>query len=367
MSDDFSIQGLLSESTVPDLFRSLVRSGETAVVTLSSHSRQDEIFFIEGRIVYASTSDLDLGLAEVLLRSGEINLKQYNDAHEKTLSNRRIGAVLCDLGYLAPEELTRALERQVRHIVTDDVALRDGSFVVDFGRRFESDIVHLPISTERLLLDAVSAIGQWSLIARGVSGAGRRFSQAPNSDAKIFHLDLTEEENYLYTLLSEFLTIEQICERSYLTDFSTCRLTWALLTANLVGDSAPLEDVAVAAERDEIELEGEVERYNSTFQAIFDLVFQKIGDHTYDFVDRVALHVSPEMMPYLSGVNLINEGRVDYDQLINNLIASGSADRGRVVRLVFNEMLYGWIVEIKREFGTKLDAEVERLVAPLRS
>jgi len=368
MSEDFSIQGLLSESTVPDLFRSLVRSGETAVVTLATEQRQDEIFFIEGRIVSASTSDLDLGLGEVLLRGGEIDLAQYTDAQEKALSNRRIGAVLCELGHLAAEELARALERQVRHIVSDSVALRDGDFKVDFGREFESEIVQLPISTERLLLDAVSSIERWSLVARGVAGAGRRFSQAPSSDAKIFHLDLTEEESYLYSLLAEFLTIEQICERSYLSDFATCRLTWALLTANLVADSAPAElEFGKGAARQEIELEGEVERYNSTYQAIFKIVFQQIGDHIYDFVDRVALHISPELLPYLSGVNLINEGRVDYDQLFNNLVASGSTDHPKVVRSVLDELLYGWMVEIKREFGTKLGPDVDRIVDALRS
>lgn len=366
--DDFSIQGQLSESTVPDLFRSLVRSSETAVLTLTTGQRHDEIFFIEGRIVSASTSDPDLGLGEVLLRGGEIDLAQYNDAHEKALTNRRIGAVLCDLGHLATEGLSRALERQVRRIVSDSVSLRDGSFVLDFGRQFDSEIVQLPISTERLLLDAVNSIEHWSLVARGVAGVDRRFSQAPSSDAKIFHLDLTEEESYLYSLLSEYLTVQQICERSYLSDFATCRLTWALLTANLVADSAPAElETGRGAARDEIELEGEVERYNSTFQAIFKIVFQRIGDHIYDFVDRVALHISPELLPYLSGVNLINEGRVDYDQLFNNLVASGSADHARVVRSVLDELLYGWVVEIKREFGTTIGPEVDRLVDALRS
>jgi hypothetical protein len=47
-------------------------------------------------------------------------------------------------------------------------------------------------------------------------------------------------------------------------------------------------------------------------------------------------------------MNMVNEARIDFDQLLNNLIASGSADQGAVVQSVLNELLYGWIVEIKR-------------------
>ena len=116
----------------------------------------------------------------------------------------------------------------------------------------------------------------------------------------------------------------------------------------------------------EYELEGLVEKYNSLFQKIFGVVFQKIGDHTYDFTDRVLRHVSPESMPYLSGMNMVNEARIDFDQLLNNLIASGSTDHGAVVLNVLNELLMGWMVEIKQEFGAAMEAEVVKLAEAVK-
>ena len=92
---------------------------------------------------------------------------------------------------------------------------------------------------------------------------------------------------------------------------------WALLAANLIEDAAQTEiQEQRAAVADELALEAEVEKFNSVFQSIFGIVFQKIGDHIYDFTDRVVLHLSPEVLPYLSGINLMNEGRVDFDQLL---------------------------------------------------
>jgi hypothetical protein len=86
----------------------------------------------------------------------------------------------------------------------------------------------------------------------------------------------------------------------------------------------------------------------------------------YDFMDRVVLQLSPDTLPYLSGMNFVNEGRIDFDQLLNNLIASGSANRGSVVQNILDELLYGWIYEIRSEFGPQFDAEVVRIAESLK-
>jgi hypothetical protein len=367
MSDELSIQGTLAETTVPDLLRSLIRSGETGIVSLEAIGRHDSIYVSEGRIVYASSSDPDLGLGEVLLRSGELSLSQYQNANEQLVGSKRIGSVLCELGYLKPDELMRVVERQVSNIVRSTLSFRSGSYTVEFSSDFPHDILTLSINTERLIMDGVHAVEYWSLIERGISKMERLLRQVPGADSRIFHLDLTEEESHVYALLSEIGTVASICARSYLSNFNTCRTVWALLSANLLEDAAESDQAKQrAAEIDELELESEVEKYNSVFQTIFGIVFQKIGDHIYDFTDRVVLHLSPEVLPYLSGVNLMNEGRVDFDQLLNNLIASGSEDKKTVVQAVLNELLYGWIYEIRTEFGDRLETQVSPIVESLR-
>ncbi|MFP5245520.1 MAG: hypothetical protein ACLGH0_02410, partial [Thermoanaerobaculia bacterium] len=77
--------------------------------------------------------------------------------------------------------------------------------------------------------------------------------------------------------------------------------------------------------------------------------------------------LSPETLPYLSGMSFVNEGRLDFDQLLNNLYASGSRDHGRVVQNVCNELLYGWVYEVKSEFnGQPVESEVVRLADSVR-
>ncbi len=367
MSDELSIQGTLAETTVPDLFRSIIRSAETAVMSLDATGRNDVIYFSEGRIIYASSTDPDVGLAETLLRTGELNLAQYNGVMERLMVSRRIGSLLIELGYLKPEELSRAVERQASAIVINAMRYRIGSYTIEFTSNFPDEIITLPLTTERLVLDGVQMIDYWSLIMRGIGKLDRPLEQVPGADTRAYQLELNDEESHVLSLLAEPQSVEKLCARSYLTNFATCRTLWGLLTVNLVQDAMVADlDEKRTAEASEYELEDIVERYNTAFQQIFSIVFEKIGDHIYDFMDRVVLQLSPETLPYLSGMNFVNEGRVDIDQLFNNLVASGSADRATVIQNILNELLYGWIYEIRSEFGPQYDAEVVRIADSLK-
>lgn len=367
MSDGLSITGTLAETTVPDLFRSLVRSNETGSVSLDAIGRNDVVYFNEGKVISATSTDVDTGLGEVLLRSGEIDLQQYNNAMERIVVARRIGAVLVDLGYLAPDDLLRAVERQANAIVLNAMSYRTGSYTIEFNSDLPDGVISLPLNTERLMLDGVRRIETWSLIFRGIGRFDRLLEVVPGALTRSYALELTDEENHILSFFSEPQSVETVCARSYLSNFLTCRTLWGLISVDLLQDA---ESEAVSEKRaaveNEYELEADVERYNRVYQAMFGLVFEKVGDHVYDFTDRVVAHLSPSAGPYLSGMNLLNESRIDFDQFLNNLIASGSDDHSAAVHSVLNELLYGWVSEIRSEFGPEMEAAAAKMTHSLR-
>lgn len=367
MEDNLSIQGALAETTVPDLFRSIVRSNETAVLSLDAVGRNDTIYFYEGRLVSAASTDPDVGLAETLLRSGELSIQQYNQVLERLVVARRMGGLLVALGYLKPDELTRAVEQQVNAIVMNAMSYRTGSYTIEFISEFPEDTIVLPLSTERLILDGVRRIEHWSLIARGVGRPDRALEHVPNADTRTFQLELTDDENHVLSLLADPQTVEELCARSYLSNFQTFRTIWGLLAVNLIQDAeAAVLDEKRAAVETEYEMEALVEKYNGVYQQIFGIVFRKVGDHVYDFADRVVQHLSPGTLPYLSGMTFVNEGRIDFDQLLNNLYASGSRDHAALVQTVLDELLYGWLYEVKTEFGAAMESEAVKAAGSLR-
>lgn len=366
MNESLNIGGALDETTVPDLFRSLIRSRETAILSLEAGERHDTVFFDEGQIVSAGSSDPDLSLAAVLLRRGELSLDEFERANERVTSTSRMSSVLCELGFLTPDELTFSEERKIANIVRDAVLFRTGRYSIDFVTEIASEIARQRVETERLVMNGIEAVESWSLINRGIGRLQNALRQSEGADSRIFALDLTEEEMHLYSSLAEPLTLRTVCERSYLSNFETCRTIWALWAVNLIEEAPEGEIIQQRADsREELELEATVERYNSIFMTLFATVQDQIGDHIWDFTDRVTRHLSPDRLPYLSGINLTNESRVDFDQLLNNLIASGLDDRLSIAHEVLNQLLYGWIVETRQEFGPRLQGRIDEIVAPL--
>jgi hypothetical protein len=366
MSEDLTIQGDLAETTVPDLLRTLIRNREDGYVTLESDGRQTIIHFHQGEIVQASSSDPDFGLAEILLTGGELSLDQYLEAAEAASATRQLTAILRQQGHVTAEELAAASERQVALILADAVSFRSGAYTIDLSEGLTQQ-ADMPLSTERLLLDAVRSITRWSLVTRGLGGPARQLCQTASAAGRAFRLELSSDEAELLAQCEQLQTVMQICERSYLSHFDTCRIIWGLLTIDLLTDAGPaVESAGQSAQENEYEIEEIVERYNSAYQRLFAIVLQEIGDHVYDFVDRVVMHLSPAVLPYLSGMTLINEGRVDIDQILTNLIASGSVDQKKAVHEVLNELFYGWLIEIRSEFGSRLEEQIAPVVETIR-
>ena len=154
-----------------------------------------------------------------MLRTGELDLQQYNHAMERLVVSRRIGALLVELGYLQPDELMRAAERQASAIVLNAMSYRTGSYTIEFNSEFPDEIITLPLATERLLLDGVHRIEYWSLITRGLGRMTRMFEQTPGADTRSYSIELNDEEGHVLSLLQQPGTVEDLCGRSYLPNF----------------------------------------------------------------------------------------------------------------------------------------------------
>lgn len=370
MSEDLTIQGSLSETTVPDLFRTIIRSRENAVVSVAGDFRQDSFYFRDGHLAFASSTSTDLGLADVLLVAGELNLDQYHSVTERAGTSRRMTDVILELGMMHREDLSRAIEHQIMRIVNDAITLASGEYTIEFLTVFPSEVTAVTIESDRMILSAIGHVDRWSVVERGIGSVDRVVRQVGGADAKAFALDLSEAESHVFGIAAEPLTVATICERSYLPNFVVCRTVWALLVTGL------LEDVRESTEGDgdqrreiiatEYELEGEVERYNTVFQELFAAVFQRIGDYSFDFVDRVVSRLSPQNVALLSGMSMVNEGRIDVDQLLTNLAASSPVAKRQTVQDLMNELLYGWVQEIRTEFGDQLDGAVTAAQGKIR-
>src|SRR5512141_1948293 len=126
--DGLILRGGIEETSVPELLKSVLGSGETGVLTCRKGDVTKSVHLHMGRIVYARSSDPDERLGEDLLLRGKISVRQYLEASQLIAPGRRLGTILVELGALEPEDLIAAVEHHVREILLDVFTWTTGEY-----------------------------------------------------------------------------------------------------------------------------------------------------------------------------------------------------------------------------------------------
>ena len=190
VAEGMLLQGRIEENSFADLLKSLVRSRDTALLTLTRDAARKTVYVQEGRIVFASSSESDDRLGECLLREGMITVEQYDQSVGLIRPGKRQGTILVEHGYITPAELVRGVKLQVEHIVLDLFRWRSGEFRIEIREIDTRDVITLNISTENLVFTGVKRGSGWSQILRGLGGTlDTVLDRATDADSRLYSPD----------------------------------------------------------------------------------------------------------------------------------------------------------------------------------
>ena len=118
--EELTIRGDIETSSVPELLRSLLSSGETGVLTVRNGDDVKTISIDRGRIVYASSNNVDERLGEILLVRGQASpSRQFLEASKLIRPGRAWAPSSSSWTRSSPDELVPAVEFQVREILME--------------------------------------------------------------------------------------------------------------------------------------------------------------------------------------------------------------------------------------------------------
>ena len=241
--------GEIETSSVPELLRSLLGSGETGVLTFRNGDVTKSIYIHSGRVVYAASNNVDERLGECLLVRGKITVRQYLEASKLIRPGPRLGAILVELEALEPEELMPAVEHQVKEILMDLFTWTRGDYelvIKELDPDERGRAQHLHGEPDPGGHPAHAGPGARS--PRGIGDIETVFVPTGNTEV-LYKLELTEEEQEILAHVNGRATVEQICEVSYLSNFETCRILWALQVLGVIR-RGQAEDAAALGEDD---------------------------------------------------------------------------------------------------------------------
>jgi hypothetical protein len=365
--EGFILRGEIEETSVPELLKSVLGSGESGVLTFRKGTVQKSVHLHMGRIVYARSSDPDERLGEDLLLRGRITVRQYVEASRLIVPGRRLGTILVELGALEPEDLIGAIEHHVKEILIDVFTWTHGEYELVMTDPGPDDVVTLNLSTEALILEGIRRTRAWSRIFRGIGGDLDSMPVPTGNTDVLLKLELSEEEQDVLSHVTGRATLEQICQASYMSNLETCRVLWALMVLGVLKKGAPGESAAreegIARREQELDLESIVERFNQMLNRIYQFLTGRLGGDGADaFMEEALVRIAGQYELLFYGVDLKQYGRADYDQMLANVADLPPDERRRLMLAGLNELVASIQLGVRQALGTQEIAVVSGII-----
>jgi hypothetical protein len=326
--DDEILRGDLADVSYPELIKKLHDEGLTGALTLVQGPVRKTTYLEQGRFVFARSNDRDDRLGEFLLRRGAIDVRAYLESASRIAPGKRQGAILCEMGAIAAEDLVRLVKEQVTEILYSQFSWVHGEFEIHL-RAHEAEMIALTIPIEDVLLEGLRRVTDWARIWKGVGESlDTVFVPTAVADSLGYRTALSEDERHVLSLVTGKIDVGRILSLSYAPNLETCRTLWSL---RVVGAIERI-DVARPAHREgeDYALAEMVEAYDRYYTFIHAFVAERIGDLVDHFFDRAAELAVARHPETLAGIYLRNQGRIEYEQVFASL--SGVALEERRVR-----------------------------------
>lgn len=226
-------EGSLAERDFPDLVRHLHEKSWTGALTLTHMGVAKSVTAQDGRLVFASSTSPDDRLGELLLRRGQITLRQYADAGKAVAPGKRLGTILVEQGVLPPKGLVKAVIEQTQEIIYGAFQWTEGHYRLQEGP-VPSESITLKISTPQLIMEGIRRIESWARIDRGVGGLGAQYVRADDYEGVVQDMNLSFEKLSILTNLNGTRSVETICAEASLSHFEVCRTLWAFRVVGVI-------------------------------------------------------------------------------------------------------------------------------------
>lgn len=147
--------GDLSSLTVAELFGHMVAGMRTGKLLLAHGAVKKSVSFLDGQVVFATSSEPHQRLGAALIRLGAVSEEKLNEALKRVGPKQKLGQVLRGSGLITASKLYSAMTFIVREIVVDLFTMTEGTFLFLEGV-LPPDTLKLQERTRDLVLEGMA-------------------------------------------------------------------------------------------------------------------------------------------------------------------------------------------------------------------
>jgi hypothetical protein len=282
-----SLSGNLKTVSFPDILQLLATGKKTGVLECKTTTRQKEVAFKDGNIIFASSVNTaeDL-LGNMLLKRGKISKSDLERAiklHQQT--GRQLGTTLIDMGLFDKNEIGECLKLQIEEIVYNLFSWQEGDFIFHEGSSPKNTPFLVELPTMSVIMEGTRRIDEWMEIQKVLpkDDVLLRIAKSPKVNRE--ELTISLDEFRLLSLINGERTLPDLINVSPMGEFVTCRALYRLIVNNLVEVAGRKKDEEETEQEDEEEVVLRIvfQLFSNSFYRIRRRVNELLGDNNTRF------------------------------------------------------------------------------------
>ncbi len=232
---DFIFRGNLRRTALSEMLATIHRHGVPGVMEFSRGEETRKLYFIEGDIIFATSSDRGMSLGDYLVSKGRITEAQHQVSSEELdrEPGRRHGSILVQMGFLRKEELGAAVREQVEDILWGLFNWDEGEVVFKVGVFRDDEVYKIKIPTPRAILSGCKHIADAKKVMGKLGGRSTVFSRGARPD-HLENLHLEMSEMTMLEMVDGRTTLFDLCEKGPLNPGVNARVMYAFMYLQLV-------------------------------------------------------------------------------------------------------------------------------------
>ena len=271
--------GNLKTVPFPDILQLISTGKKTGKLKITRQHQSKEIFFKNGNIIFASSSNSqDDLLGNLLLKKGKISKYDLEKAiNLQETSGKKIGMILQELNVLNPHEVEECLKIQIEEVIFSLFSWEAG----DFG--FQDNIFPpenqfiTELDTVSVIMEGTRRIDEWVELKKILPGENKALKITSFPKVKGDEIILTLDEFQVLNLINGERTLPEILQVSVLGEFITSKAVHKLITKDLA-EAIEIKGAPVSSKKEEENLLVLIAKvYSAAFQVTDRTIQKKLG------------------------------------------------------------------------------------------
>ncbi|MBN1248392.1 MAG: DUF4388 domain-containing protein [Anaerolineae bacterium] len=244
-----ALKGKLEDFGITQLLNLINLARKTGTLYLEGTDKEAHLCFREGKLIYASMSEVEDYLPVILQRAG-IFTADHVEMIRKNMpgkSDQDVAKVLITSGRLKQQVVLRQMREHILDIVYQVFSLNQGTFRFEPSELPVQGRITTTIALENVIMEGSRRLKEWELLRDELPDLGIRLKFAERPTTPLRDINLSVEEWRVISFVNPRNTIHQIAKYNNMDELQIRKIVYSLLQAGLVEIVAPARPVATTA------------------------------------------------------------------------------------------------------------------------